>query len=125
MRLTHSLMTLALVAAASACGNPKRDHLERGIAYAKRQFLEANRNPLAAASLGSITEMGGNLSAYLYAAMPDKADLPPFHDGQTTEPWSIAIRALGGDTIIIEGYGETLARPIRADTVLVRPGGRP
>ena len=115
------MATISVLIIAAACANPERSRLERGMDYAKRRLLEANRNPLAAASLGSIAEMGGNLSSYLYAAMPENADLPRFEDDHPSGRWSISLRALGGDTVIIEGFGESLARPIRAETIVVRP----
>ena len=84
----------------TACASPERSKLERGMAYAKREFLRAGRNPIAALSLGSVTQMGGNLSSYLYAAMPDKSDLPQFQDDQPSGPWSIALRATAGDSTL-------------------------
>lgn len=114
------LMALSL----AACGNPQREKLDRGVAFAARHFREATRNPAAAAALGSITETGGTLTTYIYASMPDKADLPRFNEGSPSEPWSIALRAFEGDKVIIEGYGDSLNRPLVAETVSVRFGPR-
>ena len=122
---TPSRILIVTLLGAAACGNPDRSKLERGVAYARRQFVEAGRNPIAAASLGSTTEMGGNLSSYLYAAMPENADLPRFLDDRPSGPWSVALRAPGADTVIIEGFGASLERPLLAETVLVRPIARP
>jgi hypothetical protein len=116
-----SRAALPLLTVLAACGSPERGRLERGMAFARRLFEEAGRNPLAAASLGGALEMGGNLSSYLYAGMPENADLPRFRDGRPDGPWTIALRAGRGDTIIIEGFGESLERPVLAETVLVRP----
>jgi hypothetical protein len=111
-------ITIALLL---GCANPKQEKLERGMAFARRRFMEATRNPIAMMALGSNMEAGGNLTTYLAANMPDSANLPRFQDDRPAEAWSIALRAVGRDTIIIEGYGEKLDRPVKADTVIMRP----
>jgi len=116
---------LCAVMVVGACANPQRDKLDRGMTFARRMFVEAGRNPIAAQALGSNTEMGGNLTTYLAANMPEHADLPMYQDDRPSGPWSIALRALGNDRVIIEGYGESLDHPLRADTVSVRFGPRP
>lgn len=123
MRLAQSTIVAALLVLAG-CAKPERSRLERGVAYARRQFVEASRNPVAAASLGSAAEMGGNLSSYIYAGMPDNADLPRFQDDRPSGPWSVALRALGSERVVIEGFGESLDRPVLAETVVVRFGPR-
>ena len=125
MQRPSASIGFALLLSALSCGNPQRDRLERGVAYARRQFVEAGRNPLAAVALGSTVEMGGGLTNYIANGMPDNADLPRFQDYRPAEPWSIALRSTGGDTVIIEGFGASLDRPLLAETVLVRPPRRP
>jgi hypothetical protein len=93
--------------------------------FARRQFVETGSNPVAAVVLGSTIEGGGTLSTYLVASMPEHADLPPFADGLPSGPWSIALRQVGADTIIVEGFGEGTDHPLLADTVLMRPRHRP
>jgi hypothetical protein len=94
--------------------------MERGMAFARARFLAISRNPLAAMVFGSNVEQGATLSAYLAAEMPDNADLPRYQDGGPAGPWGIALRALGADTVLIEGYGEALEGPILVDTVALR-----
>src|SRR5437879_4193642 len=60
---------LCAVVAAAACADPQRDKLDRGMTFARRMFVEASRNPIAAQALGSNAEMGGNLTTYLAANM--------------------------------------------------------
>jgi hypothetical protein len=110
---------LALLCLA-ACGNADRARLDRGMAFAHARFAEVATNPLAAVAFGSAGETGGSLSGYLAASMPPNADLPRFRDGAPEGPWGIALRALGDGRVVIEGYGASLDRPIRADTVAVR-----
>lgn len=90
------------------------------MAFARRQFVEASRNPIANMALGNTAEMGGGFSTFLVANMPDKADLPRYQDDTPSGPWSIAVRAYGEDKVIIEGYGDSLKAPLIADTVSVR-----
>jgi hypothetical protein len=120
--LAASLLSLCLLV---ACANPQREKLDRGMAFARRQFVEATRNPLAATALGSNMEMGGTLATYLAANMPEHADLPRFQDDRAAEPWSVALRAVGTDTILIEGFGDALDRPLKVDTVVMRPSHGP
>jgi hypothetical protein len=119
----RAIVTSLLVTA--ACGNSERGRLERGVAFAKKRFIEANRNPVAAISLGTVGEMGSTLSSYVAAGMPENADLPRIQDDRATEPWTVVVRAAGDGKVIIEGFGRTLERPILAETVLVKPVSRP
>ena len=121
---TRPMATL-LVLLLGACANPQREKLDRGMVFARRQFIDATRNPMAALALGSNIESGGTLATYLAASMPENADLPPFQDGRPAEPWSVALRAVGTDTILIEGFGDALEHPLTVDTVVMRPSHRP
>ena len=123
MALRRSLTTaaLAIVAVTAAgCSNPNREKLDRGMAFARRQFVEVSRNPMANMALGNTAEMGGGFSTFLAANMPDNADLPRYQDNEPSGPWSIAVRAYGADKVIIEGFGDSLNAPLVAETVSVR-----
>lgn len=112
--------TVLVAIAVAACSNPQRDKLDRGMAFARRQFVEASRNPIANMALGNAAEMGGGFSTFLVANMPDNADLPRYQDNVPGGPWSIALRAYGEDKVIIEGFGDSLNAPLVAETVSVR-----
>ena len=116
----HCITASLVLTALAACSNPQRDKLDRGMAFARRQFVEVSRNPMANMALGNTAEMGGGFSTFLVANMPDNADLPRYEDNAPSGPWSIAVRAYGEDKVIIEGYGDSLNAPLIADTVSVR-----
>lgn len=109
-----------LIVLLAACADPRRDKLDRGMAFARRQFVAASRNPVANMALGNTAEMGGGFSTFLAANMPDNADLPRYQDNDPSGPWSIAVRAYGDDKVIIDGYGDSLNAPLVAETVSVR-----
>ena len=115
---TIAAVTLVLLGCAKP--NPQREKLDRGMAFARRQLVEASRNPMANLALGNTAEMGGGFSTFLAANMPDNANLPRFQDNEPAEPWSIALRPDGEDKVIIEGFGDSLNAPIVAETVSVR-----
>jgi hypothetical protein len=113
---------VALLLTLTGCSkpNPQREKLDRGMAFARRQLVEASRNPIANMALGNAAEMGGGFTTYLAANMPDNANLPRYQDDEPAEPWSIALRAWGDGKVIIEGFGDSLNAPIVAETVSVR-----
>lgn len=118
--LTKAIAALLLLLA-TACSNPNQDKLERGMAFAKGRFSEIGRNPIATAAFGSNVGSGGSLTSYLAASMPENADFPQFQDNQPVGPWSIALRLVGSDTVLIMGYGESTATPMKTDTVIITP----
>lgn len=115
-----SIPLIGVIALVAACANPERDKLDKGMAHAKRLFGEVGRNPIAAMAFGSTREGGGTLAGYIANNSPEDADLPRFADDRPSGPWSIALRALGEDLVIIEGFGEKTDKPIVADTLSVR-----
>ena len=119
---TGGAAAVALMLTLLGCAkpNPRREKLDRGMTFARRQLVEASRNPMANLALGNTAELGGGFSTFLAANMPDKANLPRYEDNEPSEPWSIALRAYGEGKVIIEGFGDSLNAPIVAETVSVR-----
>lgn len=118
------LLVLGLVTL-SSCGNPNKDRLARGVRFAKSRFQETGRNPLAAAALGSQAEMDGDLLTYLASTIPDNADLPRYDAERPSQRWTVVLRATPDGLVIIEGYGEDLARPLITDTARLGPPPQP
>ncbi|MBI1723306.1 MAG: hypothetical protein HYR48_05300 [Gemmatimonadetes bacterium] len=108
-----------------ACANPSRDRLERGVRFAKSRFQDTSRDPFAAAALGGQAEMGGSLLTYLASTIPDNADLPRYDAERPSQAWTVVLRATADRLVIIEGYGEDLARPLITDTARLGPLPQP
>lgn len=119
------VVLLGAVVLSAGCANPERDKLERGMAHARRIFADVARNPISAGAFGSTLEGGGTLTGYIAASTQDNTNLPTFNDDRPSGPWSIALRMAADDRVIIEGFGETTDKPLRADTVSVRYARRP
>lgn len=126
MRPTHALLLLTLSACAPRV-DPRQAKLDAGMAFAHRTFARVGTDAISAMAFGSTVEQGGGLVTYLAANAPDGLDLPPINDGGPSGPWSLAVREIAGPAVVIEAYGDSLDRPLRADTVSLRPraGGAP
>lgn len=125
MRASWVVALSAGLLALWACANPSRDRLERGVRFAKAQFQDTGRNPFAAAALGGQAEMGGTLLTYLASTIPDNADLPRYDAERPSQAWTVVLRATQDRLVIIEGYGEDLARPLITDTARLGPPPQP
>ncbi len=117
-------ITVALIACNKA--DPRQARLDAGMAYAHRTFARVGHDAITALSLGSTIEQGGTLTTFLAAQAPDKLDLPLITDGAPGGPWSLAVYEIPGPSVVIEAYGDSLDRPLKADTVSLRgPPARP
>lgn len=117
---TAALLVLAFALACGEAAPPEQARLDRGFAWAVAELARVNTEPLAAASLREIRDQGGTLTTYVTAGTAPDADLPPFATGQPMVPWSVVLRELDGGRVVVEGYGASLDRPVRADTVVIR-----
>ena len=106
------VLILTTVLGSTGCESRKA-HLERGVNYAERLFKKAHKDPMAKLSFNSVAEMGGTLTAFITANLPPDSDLPRFYDESTDKAWSIVLRQNHeSGTIIVEGYGEDLSKPL-------------
>ena len=120
-RPAGTFVAVLLVAAACGCGNPDKEKMELGVNFACSTLDAANRNPMAAASYGSMAEMGGTVFSYLAANAPDSDDLPAF-TAAPEKPWGVVVKAgPGPGEYTVEGYGTDLAKPLVSRTVRVVP----
>ena len=112
-------ITIALIGCNKA--DPRQARLDAGMAYAHRTFARVGHDAITALSLGSTIEQGGTLTTFLAAQAPEKLELPPISDGAPSGPWSLAVYEIPGPAVVIEAYGDSLGRPLKADTVSLRP----
>lgn len=127
MRSAPAILLLGL----ASCGphtDPRLAKLDAGMAFAHRTFARVNTDAVTAISLGTTIEQGGGLVTFLAANAPENLELPPINDGGPSGPWSLAVRQIAGPAVVIEAYGDSLDRPLKADTVPLRrlaPGAPP
>ena len=98
--------TLVLAACAmAACSDPNGDAVRAGVHRVGGLFRDANRNPIAAASLLEALDQGAPLTRYLAASLPENAGLPPITDGKPGNAWTIGVRTIAPATIVVDGSG--------------------
>lgn len=114
------LALVALAFAAAACSDPNGDAVRAGVHRVGGLFRDANRNPIAAASLLEALDQGAPLTRYLAASLPENAGLPPIVDGKPGNAWSIGVRVVGPGKIVVDGSGHGPEIIIAAETVQVR-----
>ncbi len=104
----------AVIVLTAACGVSQAQSLKRGVELAKHRLMEAGRNPMAAMSLSSVEEQGGNVTHYIYASLPPKDPVfSSFDYRRPSRPWTVVIREGSAPReYIVEGYGEDLTKPL-------------
>lgn len=122
---TLLLSALVLLTACAEGPDPRQAKVDAGVVFAHRTFARVGTDAMTALSLGSIAEQGGTLVDFLAANAPEGLDLPSITMERPSAPWSIALREIDGPAVIIEGYGDSLSRPYRVDTVPLRRVARP
>jgi len=76
-------------------------------------------------SLGSTLEQGGQLANYIVGTIPEKNDLPAFANDRPSKPWTVVLRVLTTDRVVVEGFGTSLDKPAVAETISVRTPAPP
>lgn len=103
------LLAFALLSLA-ACGDPRERHMRDSLEHAQTELHRAQVDVLAGARLRNAMETSGSPVDYL-AAAPGGAELGPFRWQQAQEPWDVVVSG-GGDDWRIDGYGESLEKPL-------------
>ncbi len=119
-------LTLVLLAAGCARKPNPEQQVKDGMAFAKQQFEQINRDPGAAAAFGSLAEMGGAPLAYLTARIRDPAGLPAFSGAKPSAPYTVAVSYDQQQRcFVIEGYTRDLAKPALVERVADRRPAAP
>lgn len=102
-------------------GAQKKQKLELAVGQVQRILNMASRDPMAAATLQSNVQMGGNLITYVMASLPDKFNYALEQD-KPTRPWSIVIRTTADPHVVqVEGYAEDLKKPLFTQNAKIGP----
>lgn len=124
-RKTLAAILASTLIALLACGNSRERELAYGVTVVKEIIEGAGRSPVVAKSLGAPEE--GNLILWyvLQTLPPDGGALRNFKLDRIkpSRPWAVVIRQGGGPRdFVVEGYGESLAKPLYTETARVRGG---
>ena len=121
MRSRWSLIPITLAVATCGGTDPDRARLDRGVAWAVAELERVNTNALAAGAFREIRDQGGTLVTFVVAGVAEGADLPRFANDTPSAPWSVVLREIAGDRVVVDGFGASLDRPLVSDTVAIRP----
>lgn len=102
------------------CTDERKAKLEKGIGFMKSMTRSNPADQLAAAHYQANTPEG--MIMLYHASLPADGSYPgAYSDRQNLQPWSILV--LPGNTVnslIIEGYGDDLTKPIIVEEITVQ-----
>jgi hypothetical protein len=117
-RMLYLLSCLLILFVVFGCTDERETKLKRGIGF-MRGLTSANPADQLAAAHYQATTPEGIIMLY-HVSLPADGSYPgAYSDRQSLQPWSILV--LPGNkenSLIIEGYGEALAKPIIVEEIV-------
>ncbi|GMU44558.1 MAG: hypothetical protein IT479_14405 [Xanthomonadales bacterium] len=104
------ILPLLLALLLAGCGDARLRQLRASMRHAQIELHRAQVDVLAGARLRNALETTGSPVDYLLTE-PGGVGLGPFRHGQPEQAWDVVLSG-GGDEWRIDGYGESLDRPL-------------
>lgn len=122
-----ALSCLVLAAGCSRLGgDPKEAEVREGVALVQRLLNGTRRNMMAGLAFASQSEQGGGALSYVAANLSENAKFTCYVENAPNRPYCVSIRrGAAPNEFIIEGYGQSLEKPIVVEKAVVGMPPRP
>ena len=107
------LTALWLAGCGGPAGDPKEKEVLRTASFVKSLINSTATNQMAALSLASMAELGGTITTFIAASLPDNEKFSCFTADPRPQPYCVTIQP--GDSpgeYLINGYGQSVDQPL-------------